>query len=145
MRICFLIHRWLSSGCVLTWWKGRGSALSPFLSRGFFSIYSFTGCLRCCARAFSSCSGRRQLRCGGFSLQRFLLLWTIGCMCVGFSSCNSLAELPRGKWDLPRPGIETVSPVLAGGLHQILNHWTTRRVPDDSFLITTLVHEGATS
>ena len=31
------------------------------------------------------------------------------------SSCGSRAQLPRGMWDLPRPGLEPVSPALAGG------------------------------
>ena len=36
------------------------------------------------------------------------------------SSCGSRAQLLRGMWDLPRPGLEPVSPALAG------NHCTTR-------------------
>ena len=34
--------------------------------------------------------------------------------CVGFSSCGTLAQLPSGMWNHPRPGIEPVSPALAG-------------------------------
>ena len=34
---------------------------------------------------------------------------------VGFSSCGARAQLLRGMWDLPRPGLEPVSPALAGG------------------------------
>ena len=30
------------------------------------------------------------------------------------SSCDSWAYLLRGMWDLPRPGLEPVSPALAG-------------------------------
>ena len=30
------------------------------------------------------------------------------------SSCGSQAQLLRGMWDLPRPGLEPVSPALAG-------------------------------
>ena len=30
------------------------------------------------------------------------------------SNCGSRAQLLRGMWDLPRPGIEPVSPALAG-------------------------------
>ena len=29
-------------------------------------------------------------------------------------SCGSRAQLLRGMWDLPRPGLEPVSPALAG-------------------------------
>ena len=32
------------------------------------------------------------------------------------SSCGSRAQLLRGLWDLPRPGLEPVSPALAGRL-----------------------------
>ena len=35
--------------------------------------------------------------------------------CMGFSSDETLAWLPRGMWDLPRSGINPVSPALAGG------------------------------
>ena len=31
------------------------------------------------------------------------------------SSCGSRAQLLRGMWDLPRPGLEPMSPALAGG------------------------------
>ena len=30
------------------------------------------------------------------------------------SSCGSQTQLLRGMWDLPRPGLEPVSPALAG-------------------------------
>ena len=32
------------------------------------------------------------------------------------SSCGSRAQLLRGMWDLPRPGLEPASPALAGRL-----------------------------
>ena len=31
------------------------------------------------------------------------------------SSCGARAQLLRGMWDLPRPGLEPTSPALAGG------------------------------
>ena len=43
-------------------------------------------------------------------------MWTMGSRHVGFSSCGTWAELLRGMWDLPGPGIEPVSPALAGGV-----------------------------
>ena len=67
------------------------------------------------------------LRCMGFSLQWLLLLRSTGSMHVGFSSCGSQAlehrlsscgpraQLLRGMWDPPRPGLKPVSPALAGG------------------------------
>ena len=34
---------------------------------------------------------------------------------TGFSSCDAQAELPRGVWALPGPGIKPVSTALASG------------------------------
>ena len=71
--------------------------------------------LRFCARAFSSCGKRGPL----FIVVRGPL--TIVASLVEhrlqtrrLSSCDSRAELLRGMWDLPRPGLEPVSPALAG-------------------------------
>ena len=36
-------------------------------------------------------------------------------MARGLSSCGTWASLVRGMWDLPGPGLEPVSPALAGG------------------------------
>ena len=72
-------------------------------------------------------SGYSLLWCTGFSLQRLLLSRSTGSRRVGFSSCGSRAierrlsscgaraQLLHSMWDLPRPGIEPVSPALAGG------------------------------
>ena len=62
----------------------------------------------------SASRGYSSLRCTGFSLQQLLLLWSTGSRCVGFSSCGSRAQLLCGMWDLPGPGLEPVSPALAG-------------------------------
>ncbi len=74
--------------------------------------------LRFCARAFSSCGKRGPL----FIAVRGPL--TIAASLVAehrlqtrrLSSCGSRAQLLRGMWDLPRPGLEPVSPALAGRL-----------------------------
>ena len=74
--------------------------------------------LRFCARAFSSCSERGPL----FIAVRGPL--TIAASLVEeyrlqmrrLSNCGSQAQLLRGMWDLPRPGLEPVSPALAGRL-----------------------------
>ena len=61
--------------------------------------------------------GYSSLRCMGFSLWWLLLLrstgsrWALECR---LSSCGARAQLLHGMWDLPRPGIEPVSPALAG-------------------------------
>ena len=72
--------------------------------------------LRSCARAFSSCGKRGPL----FIAVRGPL--TIAASLVvehrlqtrRLSNCGSRAQLSRGTWDLPRPGLEPVSPALAG-------------------------------
>ena len=73
--------------------------------------------LRFCVRAFSSCGKRGPL----FIAVRGPL--TIAASLVAehrlqthrLSNCGSRAKLLRGMWDLPRPGLEPVSPALAGG------------------------------
>ena len=72
--------------------------------------------LRFCARALSRCSKWGPL----FIAVRGPL--TIAASLVAehrlqarrLSSCGSWAQLLRGMWDLPRPGLEPVSPALAG-------------------------------
>ena len=74
-------------------------------------------CLRFCTRAFSSCGKRGPL----FIAVRGPL--TVAASLVAehrlqtrrLSNCGSRAQLLRGIWDLPRPGLEPVSPALAGG------------------------------
>ena len=74
--------------------------------------------LRFCARAFSSCGKRGPLF---IAVRRPL---AIAASLVAehrlqthrLSNCGSRAQLLRGMWDLPRPGLEPVSPALAGGL-----------------------------
>ena len=74
--------------------------------------------LHFCVRAFSSCGERGPL----FIAARGPL--TIAASLVAehrlqtrrLSSCGSRAQLLRGMWDLPRPGLEPVSPALAGRL-----------------------------
>ena len=72
--------------------------------------------LRFCARAFSSCSKWGPL---------FIAVHgplTIAASPVAehrlqtrrLSNCGSWAHLLRGMWDLPGPGLEPVSPALAG-------------------------------
>ena len=72
--------------------------------------------LRFCARTFSSCGKRGPL----FIAVRGPL--TIVAPLVAehrlqtrrLSNCGSRAHLLRGTWDPPRPGLEPVSPALAG-------------------------------
>ena len=74
-------------------------------------------CLRFCARAFSSCGKRGPLF---IAVRRPL---TIVASLVAehrlqtrrLSNCGSRAQLLHGMRDPPRPGLEPVSPALAGG------------------------------
>ena len=73
---------------------------------------------RFCARAFSSCDKRGPL----FTAVRGPL--TIAASLVAehrlqmhrLSNCGSRAQLLCGMWGLPRPGLEPMSPALAGRL-----------------------------
>ena len=58
--------------------------------------------------------GHSSSRCAGLSLSQPLLLRSTGSRCAGSVSCGSRAQSLRGMWDLPRPGLEPVSPTLAG-------------------------------
>ena len=92
--------------------------------------------LRCSAWAFSNCGKlgllvavRGLLICGGFSCGRARALGTWASVVVALrlsscglralerrlSSCGAQASLLRGMWNLPGPGLEPVSPALAGG------------------------------
>ena len=69
--------------------------------------------LRFCARAFSSCGEWGPF----FIVVRGPL--TIAASLVverRLGSCGSWAQLLRGMWDPPRPGLKPVSPALAGTL-----------------------------
>ena len=74
--------------------------------------------LRFCVRASSSCGEQGPL----FIAVRGPL--TIAASLVvehrlqrrRLSSCGSRAQLLHGMWDLPRPGLEPMSPALAGRL-----------------------------
>ena len=118
------------------------------LSQDFFFlinlfIYLFLAALglRCCAQTFSSCGERgllfvavRRLLIKVSSLvveHRFQARGLQQLWHAVFSSCGMRALLLHGMWDLPRPGLEPVSPALAGGFlttlppgqsyHRILN------------------------
>ena len=72
--------------------------------------------LRFCARAFSSCGER-----GPLFIAVHGPLTVVASLVAGhrlqtrrLSNCGSRAQLLRGMWDLPRPGLEPVSPALAG-------------------------------
>ena len=72
--------------------------------------------LRFCVRAFSSCGKRGPLFiavCGPLTIAASLVA-EHRLQTRRLSSCSSRAQLLRGMWDLPRPGLGPVSPALAG-------------------------------
>ena len=102
--------------------------------------------LRFCARAFSSCGERGPL----FIAMHGPL--TIAASTVAehrlrtrrLSSCGSRAQLLHGMWDLPRPGLEPVSPALAGGFSTAVppgkpKKWDFKNYIKLTFLWTSLV------
>ena len=89
---------------------------------------------------YLSCAGSLLLLVGCLQLHRAGATLYLRCVTshgVGFSSCaaqimghglstcGTRAQLPRNVRSLPRLGVETMSPALAGGF---LNHWITREV-----------------
>ena len=90
-------------------------------------IYLFLAVLglHFCVRAFSSCGERGPL----FIVVRGPLTVTASLVAehrlqtCRLSNCGSWAQLLRGMWDLPRPGLEPMSPCIG---RQILNHCATR-------------------
>ena len=73
--------------------------------------------LRFCVRAFSSCGERGPLFIavhGPLTIAASLVV-EHRLQTRRLSSCGSRAQLLRGMWNLPGPGLEPVSPALAGG------------------------------
>ena len=129
----FIKYKWimftinLHTLAIIIIWHFREVSFFFFFSFLFFYIYyvvtfiylflAVLG-LRFCARAFSSCGEWGPL----FIAVRGPL--TIAASLVAehrlqtrrLSSCGSRARLLRGMWDPPRPGLEPVSPALAGRL-----------------------------
>ena len=81
----------------------------------FFNLFLAVLGLRFCARAFSSCGKRGPL----FIAVRGPLTMATSLVAEHrlqtrrLSNQGSRAQLLRGTWDLPRPGLERVSPALA--------------------------------
>ena len=77
-----------------------GCVGSSLLHAGFLQLRQAGATLRCSVWA-SPCGGFSC--CGAWALERRL------------SSCGARAQFLRGMWDLPGPGLEPLSPALAGG------------------------------
>ena len=107
----------------------------PQISSGVKNIFPFNLFIwlrwvfiaACGLSLVAASGGYSSFRCSGFSLWWLLLLQSTGSRRTGFSSCGSWAperrlsicgtraQLLRGMWHLPGPGLEPVSPALAGG------------------------------
>ena len=73
--------------------------------------------LRFCARAFSSCGKRGPVFIavrGPLAIAASLVV-EHRLQTRRLSNCGSRAQPLRSMWDLPRPGLEPVSPALEGG------------------------------
>ena len=114
--------------------------MSPALAGGFFFFFFFNIYLFGCTGSylliyfyiyfwlcwvFVSVRGLSPVvASGGHSSSRCAGLFTIAASLVAehrlqtrkLSNCGSQAQLLRGMWDPPRPGLEPVSPALAGRL-----------------------------
>ena len=75
---------------------------------GFLQLWRAGATLHCSARA-SHCDGFSCCRARGLGARASVV---VAC---GLSSCGSRAQLLHSMWDLPGPGLEPVSPALAGG------------------------------
>ena len=73
--------------------------------------------LSSCARAFSSCGkwGPLFIAVRGPLIIVASLVAEHKLQTRRLSNCGSRAQLLHGMWDLPGPGLEPVSPALAGG------------------------------
>ena len=94
------------------------SPVSVFFNKFIYLfIYLFVAVLglHFCARAFSSCSERGTLIAvrGPHTIAASLVA-EHRLQTRRLSSCGSRAQLLRGMWDLPRPGLKPVCPALAG-------------------------------
>ena len=91
------------------------TTLLIFLIYLFYLFMTVLG-LRFCARAFCSCGkwGPLFIAVRGPLTIVASLVEEHRLQTRRFSNCGSRAQLLRGMWDLPRPGLEPVSPALAG-------------------------------
>ena len=83
-----------------------------------FILFMTVLSLRFCARASSSCGewGPLLIAVRGPLTVAASLVAEHRLQTRRLSNCGSRAQPLRGMWDLPRPGLEPVSPALAGRL-----------------------------
>ena len=111
MLFTYLYKFRFSSGIIFLLCEGLS-----FIYLFFIFLFMAVLGLRFCARAFSSCAKREPLFiavCRPLTIAASLVA-EHRLQARRLSSCGSWAQLLRGMWDLPRPGLEPVSPALAG-------------------------------
>ena len=102
--VCFLNLFILFIYVWLCWVFVAACGLSLVAASGGYSLFRCTGLLRWLLLLQSTGSRHAgSSSCGARALERSL------------SSCGARAQLLGGMWDLPEPGIEPMSPALAGG------------------------------
>ena len=132
---CYELER--SFHCLLMY-SGRVRLQTFFFF--FFNLFLAVLGLRCCMRTLqlrgvgtTPCCGEWASHCGDFSCCRARALGAWASVVVAqrlsscgsqaperrLSTCGAWAQLLRGTWDLPGPGLELVSPALAGGFPTI--------------------------
>ena len=97
-----------------------GCVGSSLLCVGFLQLRR-AGATLCCGAWASHCSGFSCCRAQALGTQASVVV-THGLRSCGLwalerrlSSCGAWAQLLHGIWGLPRPGLEPMSPELAGG------------------------------
>ena len=117
---CFCTAHKLKNGFYSFIFLIFGCVGSSFLCAGFLQLWRAGATLRCGAWV-SRCRGFPC--CGAQALGvRASVVVAHGLSSCGsralecrLSSCGSWAQLLHGMWDLPGPGLEPMSPALAGG------------------------------
>ena len=93
---------------------------SSLLCAGFLQLWR-AGATLCCGVQTSHCSGFSCCRARALGTQASVVvarrLSSCGSQALEhrLSSCGTWAQLLHSMWDIPRPGLESVSPALAGG------------------------------
>ena len=93
---------------------------SSLLCVGFLQLWR-AGVTLCCAAWASHCGGFSCFGARALSARASVVVACRLSSCGSralehrLSSCGTRAQLLRGMWDLPGPGLKPVSPALAGG------------------------------
>ena len=82
--------------------------------------------------------GHSSSQCTGPSLSRPLLLWSTGSRCAGSAVVAHGPSCSAAMWDPPRPGLEPVSPELAGRFSTTAPPGKPHVFPFIAFLVITL-------